>query len=335
MKAIAYSELLAMVCDAMGWDPATLSAADFNAAKRAISSAIDQCYKYAFWPELTRTEKRKFHPDYSATEAVTAGEIRYFPPTDAYYTALRDTTGHAPATKLGGDWETNEAYWSLALRILTADDYEAANAYSVGDVVYDPDQDGFYQCHTAAAAGEDPSDTTRWGEIAPLDPVIPWTRAGFNPIGRVDGVYREDPRIHRGAENVPWDETADGIQVREPDLNSPWLRYQLRVPRFTGTNWNADVAYTATTEEDSVTTDVLDSVRGTFAIQGRAALRALTNHEANELQTLDFLITEGDGQGGPFVFKATVTETDDGVDYLKPDDISASNPGRWVRSVNP
>lgn len=335
MKAIAYSEIQAMVCDGLGWDPNNLDAFEFAQAKRAISAAIEEVYQYAFWPDLTRTEQRTFHPNYDDAEAVDAGEIRYFPPTDAYYTALRDTTGNEPATKTGDVWETNLAYWSRAQRTLSADEWDSSEAYDAGTVVYDPVTYAFYQCHAAAGAGDDPTDTAFWGVIDELDPVIPWTRIGFNPIGRVEGVYRQDPRIYRGAERIPWDETNVGIQVREGCENNPWVRYELRPPRFTGTTWDPDAAYTPVSEEDAVTTEELDSVRGHFAIQGRAALRALVDHEANELRYLDFLASSGDGQGGEFIFRATETTADDEVDYLRPDNVSSGTPGRWVRTTNP
>lgn len=335
MKAIAYREILAMVCDGLGWDPENLDAFEFAQAKRAISAAIEQVYQYAFWPDLTRTEQRTFHPNYDDTEAVAAGEVRYYPPTDSYYVALRATTGNEPATLTGTTWETNLGYWALSLRSITADEYDSTVAYAQGDVVYDPTTYAFYQAHTATSAGDDPSDTDFWGAVEPLDPVIPWTRTGLNPMGRIEGVYASDPRIHRGAERLPWDETNLGVQVRQDDENNPWVRYQLRPPRFTGKTWDADTAYTEVSDEDSVTIEVIDPVRGTFAIQGRAALRALTDHEANEIQYLDFLVTAGDGQGGEFIFRATQTTADDGVDYLRPDNVSSGTPGRWVRTNNP
>ncbi len=335
MKAIAYREILAMVADGLGWDPDNLDPFEFAQAKRAISAAIEQVYQYAFWPDLTRTEQRTFHPNYDDTEAVDAGAIRYYPPTDAYYTALRDTTGNEPATKTGDTWETNLAYWSKAQRTLSAADWDSDAEYAPGDVVYDPITYAFYQCHTATVPGDLPEDTDYWGEIDELDPVIPWTRAGLNPIGRVEGVYRQDPRIHRGAELIAWDETNTGIQVRETCENNPWVRYELRPPRFTGTTWSASAAYTPVSEEDFVTADTLDPVRGNFAIQGRAALRALVDHEENELRYLDYLAAAGDGLGGEFIFRGTETTADDGVDYLRPDNVSSGTPGRWVRTSNP
>jgi hypothetical protein len=254
MKAISYSEVLAMVCDGLGWDPDNLDAYEFAQAKRAISAAIQQVYQYCFWPDLTRTEQRTFHPDYDDGEAVQAEDVRYYPPTDSYYIALRETTGNEPATKNSDTWETNLAYWALAQRTLSADEYDATQGYAIGDVVYDTITYSFYQCHTAAAVGVGPTDAASWGVVDELDPVVPWTRVGLSPIGRVEGVYQQDPRIHRGAFRLPWDETNVGIQVRDESENNPWIRFQLRPPRFTGTTFDEDAAYTQVSEEDAVTT---------------------------------------------------------------------------------
>lgn len=71
-----------------------------------------------------------------------------------------------------------------------------------------------------------------------------------------------------------------------------------------------------------------------LAIPGRAALRALTTHCANEWKYLSYLVTADDGQGGDFVYNASETHVDDEVDYLKPDDVSEFDSGRWVRQNN-
>lgn len=74
---------------------------------------------------------------------------------------------------------------------------------------------------------------------------------------------------------------------------------------------------------------------GCEAIQGIVALRAITGYVANQLVYLEFHTTAGDGNGGHFVFKSSVSTADDSTDYIKPNDISPSSPGRWVRQNNP
>lgn len=72
-----------------------------------------------------------------------------------------------------------------------------------------------------------------------------------------------------------------------------------------------------------------------LAIQGAAELRTLTDYVDNQYAYLEFLNTVGDGTGGSFVFAAAETTADDGRDYIKPNDILSSAPGRWVRQNNP
>ena len=72
-----------------------------------------------------------------------------------------------------------------------------------------------------------------------------------------------------------------------------------------------------------------------LAIQGATELRTLTDYVDNQYAYLEFLATAGDGTGGAFVFDAASTATDDGRDYIKPNDILSASPGRWVRQNNP
>jgi hypothetical protein len=253
MKAIPYSELLQEVCDLVGWDPANLSAQEFRQARRAIGNAIGKCWRYTFWADLVRTEQRTFHPQYDDTEEVEEGEFRYFPPTDSYYQALTITTGNPPANLVGEEWVTDLDYWSLASRTLKLRTWNAVTTYAKGDQVYSATTFKNYQAWDDPPLGTAPTDTDYWSEITELDPVVPWTEAGFNPIGLVEGVYARNPKTHRGAPEVPWDETSDGLQIRDPDINAPWIRYQLRVPILTGETWDSGTAYDAVALEDGIT----------------------------------------------------------------------------------
>jgi hypothetical protein len=76
-------------------------------------------------------------------------------------------------------------------------------------------------------------------------------------------------------------------------------------------------------------------VESTRAISGVAALRAITLHPNHAVRYLSYLNTPGDGMGGSFIFNASESTTDDSVDYIRPVDVRSTNPGRWVRTVNP
>ena len=68
-----------------------------------------------------------------------------------------------------------------------------------------------------------------------------------------------------------------------------------------------------------------------FAVQGIAGLRALTSHTNNQIRNLEYLIFEGDTQGGPFIYDSNSAANDDGVDVARPDNVSELQPGRWHR----
>ena len=252
MKAIPFSELLQEVCDLVGWDGSSLTAQEFAQARRAIGSALSNCWRYTFWPDTMRTERRTFHPEYDSTLEVEEGEFRYFPPTDAYYQALQTQTGEAPATIVGGQWETNLEFWSLAVRALTASDWSATTTYRRGDKVYYATNFKFYQAYDDPPLATNPLNIAYWTEVNELDPVIPWTETGWNPIGLVEGVYASNPNSRRGALPLAWDETANGIQMREDEVNAPWVRYQLRPPILTGAIWSSTGTYDAVSVEDEV-----------------------------------------------------------------------------------
>ena len=250
MRLIAYSEVLAGVCDAMGWarqsdGTPNLDAEEWHGAKRAISRALAKIYDDDFWPELCRIERRRFHPVYDDSEIVTAGTVRFFPPTGLYYQALRDNAvNNAPATKTSsGNWDTNLAYWAESLRAIPAQTFDSTKTYAVGDTVIYVPNGLTYQVHTAAVAGTVPTDTTVWGQITALDPRVPWEQTDLLPMGRIRAVYLDNPATYRGARRVLYTETVNGVQIRDPLVNEVWVHYQLRAPKFQGGTFDASTTY--------------------------------------------------------------------------------------------
>lgn len=342
MRLVAYSEVLAGVSDAMGWNrdadglPA-LDAEEWQGAKRAISKALATVWDAAFWPDLCRIELRRFHPSYDDGEPVAAGDFRFYPPTGQYYQALRDSVGgNAPATEITpGVWETNLDYWADAARSIDANAYDATFAYQQGDRAYYAPTGLFYQVHTADVAGTDPTDTTVWGPISNLDPRVPWTQAGLLPMGRIRGVYRDNPATYRGARRVPYTETVNGVQIRHASIQEVWIHFQLRPPKFTGTHYSDTATYTPSDTEGAGVATLEVSMASQMGIPGRTALRAVASHKNRQIQYLLYLVTEDDGQGGEWEFRSASTDADDGATVLKPDNIDAADPGRWHLLVNP
>lgn len=250
MKTISYSEILARVADQAGMNPDNLLVSERSACQRAISGAMLMVFEYCHWPALRKTEQRAFAPKYDDAEAVVAGALRYYPPTGEYYIALRATTGNEPATVASGEYTTNLAYWSQASRDLDPDVWSSTTDYAQGDQVFDPVTYLNFQAHTDPPVGAPPTDTTYWGVIVPLNPAVPLSGVGLTPVGRVEAVFERDPRIHKDQPEIPYLETEDGIAIREPELNEPWIVFQGRAPTLTGTDYNPASSYDPVDSED-------------------------------------------------------------------------------------
>lgn len=265
MQPVPYSELLKGVFDAMGWETdgngnPLASTEEWHKAKRALARAMERVWNYAFWPELRRTELRRFHPDWSQAEAVTAGTFRFYPPTRRYYQALQDNTGNAPAIVFGGEFETNLEYWALASRAVCGDRWDSTDQYAQGDVVYYATTFGYFQAHTTPPIGTVPTDTDYWGAVSNLDPVIPYARAGLNPIGRVERVFDTNPNTYEDACELPFERSHLGLQIRDSVFNEVWVRFLKRPFKWTGDIYDATKTYESVPEEDGVTVEDLTGV---------------------------------------------------------------------------
>jgi len=334
MRTTTYAELERAIVDQLGLnvDSATgnpnLQADEFHLVKRTVSRALADIWDAAWWPELMRVDKRYFRALYDSATAYAAGAEVFYVATGLYYVALRSTTGNAPATVSGGKYVANNAYWAEASRTYQAPDYDAATAYVAGNRVYYPATGRCYQCHTAST-GNLPTATSYWGELIEFQPYVDLVQSGFTTIGRVKGVWNDDPRRFVGCRPVDFVRQNDRILLPSPPQNWVWVEYQLRVPRLIGGAYSASTAYTATPAESTRGSTVIISLGSGIGYGGRAALRARTQHLPDELAYLLYLVSDGDGQGGWFRFSASSSTTDDGVDTLKPDDITGA--GRWIR----
>lgn len=336
MRTIPYSQISAGVCDLVGWDPDNLDSRQFSAIRRAVSQALGDLWDKYWWADLLRVSERTFRPPYSAATTYAAGEFVWFGGPRGYYQALQATTGNAPATLSGTTWTENSQYWAEAQTQPSGNStFSAATAYVVGDLVTWLEDNEVYQCITAGT-GNLPS-TSAWAQIVPFDAYVDLLETGVTPLGRVRAVWDRNPRVYAGARKLEWAKSHRGIEVFTESV-TVWVEGLLRPHWFTGDNYDSAAAYTAadaadvsgdtTTPEDTLTTDTSGTGYG-----GIAALRARTTHTDNQLAFLLYVATEADGGGGWFRFVAASTDSDDGVDVLRPDDITSINPGRWERAV--
>ncbi|TXH41416.1 MAG: hypothetical protein E6Q97_37605 [Desulfurellales bacterium] len=335
MKAIPYSEILKAVWFAMGYatdqdnpgqpNPDT---DEWHASRIAINRALRLAWNETFWPDLTITEQRRFKPNWDQATAYAAGDVVFYPPTALYYQALRATTGNAPAIVVSSGFTTNTSYWADTARSFSADVWSSTKQYANGDVVYDADTFTYHQAFAVPPIGNDPSDTTYWGRVTPLDPVIPYTTAGLNPIGRVAVVYQDNPKAYRGAREIPFDESQNGIQIRSGTITEPWVKYLRRPLEFRGDVWDATVTYTPVSEEDAVI--VTDLVGATTAnvntyleFDTLALLLAYPSNLYRTAMTHNYV--SGDGVEALWIRTDQVGLVDNG------DSVRQTADGRWIR----
>jgi hypothetical protein len=247
MRTTTYAELERAIADQLGLnvDESTgnpnLQADEFHVVKRAVSRALADIWDAAWWPELMRVDKRYFRDSYDSATAYAAGAEVFYVATGQYYVALRSTTGNAPATVSGSEYVANDAYWAESSRSYAAADYNAAVAYVAGDRVYYPPTGLCYQCHTAGT-GNLPTATGYWGQLVEFEPYVDLIQSGFTTIGRVKGVWKEDPRRFVGCQPVDFVRQNDRIQLPAQPQNWIWVEYQLRVPRLIGAAYSASTA---------------------------------------------------------------------------------------------
>lgn len=73
---------------------------------------------------------------------------------------------------------------------------------------------------------------------------IPYTATGEESIGEVFAVFKYDPFGTDGAQQLPYNLTADGIQFYATGApTSAYVYYRTRVPVYTGDDWNSATSY--------------------------------------------------------------------------------------------
>lgn len=335
MIAAPYSEILAALCDELGWPrnadgTPNLTSEQWHNAKRAIGKAVAEIWPRAFWKDLIQVERRWFAPDWDPGEVVAAQAIRYHRAANRYYLALQDEPATDPATHGPSGWEDVDGGWTrAATEYATEELWDNATAYGVGDRVIHPDTGVHWQC-IAAHTAQEPPNALYWGQLVAFRPAVDKFQPGKVPIGQVEGLYQWDPRVYRGAGRLRFVDEESVLTVRFTQPTSVWVRFLPPTPRFSGDTWSASQTYQpAATSTVEVPTPSMH-----LGYAGRDAVRAITAHRDRQVVYVLWLVTDGDNAGGQFDFRAGSYADDDGVDVLRPTNIAASSPGRYHRSGN-
>lgn len=242
MLTVDYGDLLRGVTEIClgAYPPKVQEAALF---KGYLSRRLREAWESEWWPDLVRIESRTYRAAWGAATAYTTGTEVYDTLSNAYFQALRASTGQAPSSSSGGGSIENSAYWCQCQGVYSASNYAAAAAYAVGQKVFYPTTRRYYQCHTAST-GNAPTDTGYWGVLTPFDPYLALEQAGETVIGHVYALTDVDPRVNPRSREIPFRLSHRGVQV--PSATPVvWVNFRLRCPALSGFQWDSDTAYTA------------------------------------------------------------------------------------------
>lgn len=252
METISAEEILNGAGDRAGLRRDEIDGDLFKSLRGFLSRRLREGWRATKWPDLVRCEKRFFRRMWTATDAgllaVAAGEERYSSQVGNYFQSLF-ANGVSP---VDSDGETNLTAWAECAASYSADDWDSTADYAIGDQVYYPETDRFYQCWATAAAGVLPSDTDHWGVLTDFERSVAYeqTLAGgalavgvpATAIGDVFGVWESNPRGDLYARPVPWVLTSNGIVVRKP-VSFVWIEFLLRAPVLKGDVYDATSTY--------------------------------------------------------------------------------------------
>jgi hypothetical protein len=252
MRTVTFKSVLHGAAQMVGMDP---TRGDFNNAVAAamteyVNNRIRQGWEQEVWPEWTLIEQRSFRASYASGTAYAAPTASvpvevFFIAAQKYYQALRATTGNAPATLVAGEYVENSAYWAECASSYSANDWTTGMVFAVGDQARNPDDNRFYQCHTAHTAGAG-FDATKFGILTPFDRYVDYDQSGLTPIGQVLGARGRDPRVYSNSyQPVRFALSERGVQFAESAPVQVWLKFRKRPPVFTSSAWVSTTAYVA------------------------------------------------------------------------------------------
>jgi hypothetical protein len=248
MLTCHYSDILRIAARLAGLDANDLQDSDEAVLRVSIDRQMHDIQTLAQWPELNPCEERQFRADYSAVvtyaapTATTFNEV-FDEPTQLYFQNLRSALAQAP-TIAGVE---NSAYWAVCKTEYSGEDWATGTAYvataGAASIVRNPDNNRFYQCHTAHTAGAS-FDATKFGILTPFDAYIDLDQTGETPIGVVRGVWNANPRIFTRARRVTWGLSDNGIEVVSTAAKV-WVEFSIRLARLWGDVLDLTATYAA------------------------------------------------------------------------------------------
>jgi len=220
MKSTPYKIVRDGVLTRMGIDAAQpLLSSQAAALAEYLTSAAAYVWNFDEWPQITHTEQRLVFGS-----GFTEGAYTY----ESDYQGTLSYIGRAPQGSL-----FSEPVWRIK-RVTTTADGQVLNIDTSLDVSWDSRTTATY----VEDSTNDPSD---------IIPYFPLVVAGKLPIGEVLAIYSDAPSDTRLTDTYDFVTTADTVFITdERYAGGPvYVKFQLPVPKFTATAYNAATAYAA------------------------------------------------------------------------------------------
>lgn len=224
------------------------STQEFPVVRGHLDLALGEIWNIEFWSFLFLTERRYFRQNWSSASTYNKTNEVYDAATQQYFQCLRDSVTGAGNSPTDSSGDERSAYWAECRNAYNGSDWVTATAYAVGDIIFYPVTNAYYQCHTAHTSSgtlvpDATSSNERWGVLTPFQRYIDHAQSWeTNLIGTVFDLKDADPRVNRRWESIPRRTQQDRTYALEA-ATFCWVEFRLRRPRLTGTFYDATAAY--------------------------------------------------------------------------------------------
>ncbi len=220
---------------------------DWYPLRGHIDLALGQAWNSEWWQFLMRGEYRYFRDLWLAASTYNKGDEVYDAATQQYFQCLRDTVTGAGQSPTDSNGDERSAYWALSKTTYAGSNWASGTVYAVGDIIYYPVDDLYYQCHTAhTASGTLVPDATggneRWGYLTPFARYVDFSQTGKTRIGNVFDVKDANPRINKNWTSLDHETLEDRVYVSD-NVRRCWVDFRLRRPKLTGDFHDNTAAY--------------------------------------------------------------------------------------------
>lgn len=221
---------------------------EFPVYRTWLDMALGAFWRSEWWPQLMLGEFRYFRKNWLAATTYNKGDEVYDSATQQYFQCLRNSVTGSSYSPTDSSGDERSDYWALCRTSYGGNNWASGTAYAVGDIIFYPVDNTYYQCHTAHTSSGTLIPTAtggneRWGALAPFDRYIAFDQAWeTNLIGDCFDVKTDNPKVNRRWRSVPWSVSENGVQVEEP-ATRVFVQFRRPRPRLKGNIFDATLTY--------------------------------------------------------------------------------------------